>query len=135
MTDIDSILDNATQWATESVTKPSIKTGQLHSIHLMSRGIVVQKLRSDDELIGVVDRNRYSVRSHDIWSCAMVSMTSAADLDAMIGCIKRIVAEYTQVVDQEAHLNWEGGEFNIWNNIRFEFYFTIIRKKSMIAEW
>ena len=135
MTDVDDILDNATQWATESVTKPTIKTGQLHSIYLMTRGIVVLKLRSDDELIGVVDRNRYSVNSHDVWSCVVVTHTSYADIDAIIGCIKRIIAEYNAVADNETFLNWEGGEFSVWNNVRFEFYFTILRKKSMIAEW
>ena len=135
MTDVDDILDNATQWATESVTKPTIKTGQLHSISLMTRGIVVQKLRSDDELVGVVDRNRYSIDSHDVWSCATVTHTSEADMDNIIGVIKRIIAEYTQVEDHETYLNWEGGEFNIWNNIRFEFYFIITRQKAMIKEF
>lgn len=135
MTDINDILDNATQWTTEGVTKPAIKTGQLHSVHLMSRGIVVQLLRSDDELTGIVDRNRYSVDSHDMWSCVVVSMTNQADIDAIIGCIKRIIAEYTAVADNETYLNWAGGEFTNFNNVRFEFYFTIARKKSMIAEF
>lgn len=135
MTDVDDILDNATQWTTESVTKPTIKTGQLHSSHLMTRGIVVQKLRSEDELIGVVDRNRYSIRSHDVWSCVAVTHTSEADLDAIIGCMKRIIAEYTPVADNETYLNWSGGEISNFNNIRFEFYFVITRQKAMIAEW
>ena len=78
MTDVDSILDSATQWATESVTKPLIKTGQLHNISMMSRGIVVKKVNSDDELVGVVDRHAYSIDSHEVWLCAKVSSTTFA---------------------------------------------------------
>lgn len=134
MTDLDSILENATQWATESVTKPTIKTGQLHNLDMMSRGIVVRKITSDDELVGVVDRNRYSLNSHEIWSCSIVTMTSFADLEAVIQCIKRILAEYT-FTGTENHLEWEGGDYLHFNNIRFEFHFGVVVKKSMIAEW
>lgn len=135
MTDVDSILDAATQWATESVTEPQIKTGQLHSLAIMSRGIVVMKINSNDELIGVVDRNRYSIDSHEIWTCDIVSMTSFADLDAIVGCVKRILAEYVPVVGNENHFEWQGGDYVHFNNIRFEFHFAIIKKKSGIAEW
>jgi hypothetical protein len=135
MTDIDSILDNATQWATEGITKPAIKTGQLHSLRIMSRGIVVKKLTSDDELIGVVDRHAYSVNSHEIWACGIVSMTSFADLEDMIGVVKRIVAEYTQVADEETYLTWAGGDYKHWNNKRFEFRFAIIRNKALQTEF
>ena len=135
MTDIDYILDNATQWATESVTKPSILTGQLHSIMMMTRGIVVKKINFDDELIGIVDRNAYSVSSHEIWSCVMVSSTSFADLEAMIGVVKRIIAEYTQVVDEETYLNWAGGDYKHWNNTRFQVNFAIVRNKALQTEF
>lgn len=134
MTDVNTILDNATQWATESVTKPTIKTGQLHSLDMMTRGIVVRKIVSDDELVGVVDRNRYSIDSHEIWSCGIVTMTSFADLEAIIQCIKRILAEYT-FTTTENHLEWQGGDYIHFNNIRFQFQFGIVLKKSMIAEW
>lgn len=134
MTDVDSILDNATQWATESVTKPSIKTGQLHSVRMMSRGIVVKRVSSDDELVGVIDRHAYSIASHEIWLCAMVSMTSEDDLDAIVGCVKRIIAEY-EATSTESHLNWQGGDYKYFNNVRFEFFFAIMRKKSMRLEF
>jgi len=134
MTDIDDILDNATQWATESVTKPSILTGQLHSTKLMTRGIVVKKVSSNDELIGVIDRNAYSVDSHEVWMCDIVSSTNA-DLVAMVGTVKRIIAEYTQVSGEETYLNWAGGEFSIWNNSRFMFSFAIMRMKSIQTEF
>lgn len=134
MTDVNTILDNATQWATESVTKPTIKTGQLHSLDMMTRGIVVRKIVSDDELVGVVDRNRYSIDSHEIWSCGIVTMTSFADLEAIIQCIKRILAEYT-FTTTENHLEWQGGDYIHFNNIRFQFQFGVVLKKSMIAEW
>lgn len=135
MTDINTILDDATQWATEGVIKPVIKTGQLHSIKMMSRGIVVKKLTSDDELIGVVDRHAYSIDSHEIWACVMVSSTSFDDLENIIGVVKRIIAEYTQVVDEETFLNWAGGDYNHWNNKRFEFSFAIMRMKSLQTEF
>ena len=135
MTDVNTILEEATQWVTESVTEPQIKTGQLHSLSMMSRGIVVMKINSDDELVGVLDRNRYSINSHEIWSCDVVSMTSFADLDAIVGVIKRILAEYTKVESEENHFEWQGGDYVHFNNIRFEFHFAIIKKKSMIAEW
>jgi len=134
MTDVDDILDNATQWATESVTKPTILTGQLYNTKQMTRGIVVKKVSSDDELTGVIDRNAYSVSSHELWICAMVDPT-AAGLEAMLGTVKRIIAEYKQVPDEETYLNWAGGEYKIWNNKRFEFRFAIIRFKSVQTEF
>lgn len=134
MTDIDSILDNATQWATESVTKPTIKTGQIHNITMMSRGIVVKRVSSDDELIGVIDRHAYSIDSHEIWVCAMVSSTSENDLDGIVGCVKRIIAEYV-ATSTESHLDWQGGDYKYFNNVRFEFFFAIVRKKSMRLEF
>ena len=135
MTSINSILENATQWVTESVTEPTIKTGQLHSLAMMSRGIVVKKIKSDDELIGVMERNAYSINSHEVWVCGMVSSTSEADLEAIVGCVKRIIAEYPQVAGHETYLNWDGGEYNIINNIRFEFHFVILRQKALQTEF
>ena len=134
MTDVDSVLDSATQWATEGVTKPSILTGQLHSILMMSRGIVVKKINRDDDLIGVIDRSAYSIDSHEIWTCGVVSSTSFADLEAVLGCIKRIFAEYT-LTSTENHFEWQGGDYKHFNNIRFEYHFAIVRKLSMIKEW
>ncbi len=134
MTDVDDILNNATQWATESVTKPSILTGQLHSIDIMTRGMVVKRATASDDLTGVVDRNRYSIDSHEIWTCYIVTMTSMTDLDAMIGCIKRICAEYIPT-SEENHLEWQGGDFVHFNNVRFAYYFAIVVKKSAIAEF
>lgn len=101
---------------------------------MMTRGIIIRKVTSDDELVGVVDRNRYSINSHEIWSCGIVTMTSFADLDAIIQCIKRILAEYT-FTPSENHLEWQGGDYIHFNNIRFQFFFGIVLKKSMIAEW
>jgi len=135
MTDINSILDNATQWATESVTKPSILTGQLHNISMMSRGIVVKKMSSEDQLIGVMSRNAYSVDSVEMWTCDIVSHTSFADLEAIIGVVKRIIAEYGQVADEETYLNWDGGSYTHFNNIRFEFRFVILRNKALQVEY
>lgn len=131
MTDVNDILDNATQWATESVTKPTIKTGQLHSIHLMTRGIVVKRVSKDDEIVGVLDRSRYSIDSHEIWICRAVSSTSEADLANIEKVIKRICAEYTQVAGEETYLNWQGGDYKIFNNVRFEFTFAIVRNLAV----
>lgn len=135
MTDINSILDNATQWATEGVTKPTIKVGQTYNISMMSRGIVVKRVTSEDELIGVIDRNAYSIDSHEAWICAMVSSTSEDDLDNIIGVVKRILAEYPQVSGHETYLNWQGGDFKPFNNVRWEFYFNILRMKSLQTEF
>lgn len=135
MTDIDSILDNATQWATESVTKPTIKVGQLHSLNMMSRGIIVKRVSSDDELIGVVDRHAYSIDSQEAWICGIVTHTSEDDLDNIVGCIKRIIAEYGMVDNEETYLNWAGGDYKYFNNIRFEFHFVIVRKKVSQTEF
>lgn len=134
MTDIDSILDNATQWTTESVTKPTIKTGQLFSAHQMNRGIVVRKVTRDDQLVGIVDRSHYSVDSHEAWICDIVSTTSA-DLENMIGCVYRIIAEYPYTDGEETYLTWEGGTYRIVNNFRFSYSFVILRKKSIQSEF
>ncbi len=135
MTDINTILDNATQWATESVTKPSIKTGQIHSLSMMTRGIVVQRVSSEDQLVGIIDRNAYSIDSTEMWICSIVTHTSEDDLDNIVGCVKRIIAEYGQVQGEETYLNWDGGNYNYFNNIRFEFNFVILRMKAMQTEF
>jgi len=101
MTDVNDILNNATQWA---------------------------------KLTGVIDRNAYSLDSHEIWMCSMVDST-AASLEAMIGCVKRILAEYTQVEGEETYLNWAGGDYDIWNNVRITFTFAIMRMKSVQTEF
>jgi hypothetical protein len=135
MTDINSVLDNATQWTTEGVTKPSILTGQLHNINMMGRGIVTTRVSSEDQLIGVMERNAYSVNSIEMWTCDMVSNISYADLENMVGVVKRIIAEYGQVAGEETYLNWDGGEFYIFNNVRFEFHFVILRNKALQTEF
>lgn len=135
MTDVNIILDNATQWATEGVTKPTIKTGQIYSIKLMSRGIVVKRVTSEDELIGIIDRNAYSINSNEAWIVDIVSSTSKDDLDDIIECIKRILAEYTQVSGEETYLTWQGGDFKPFNNVRWEFRFVILRMKSLQTEF
>jgi poly-beta-hydroxyalkanoate depolymerase len=134
MTDVNDILNNALQWTIEGITKPSIKTGQIQSIKTMNRGIVVKIVNSDDELIGVIDRHAYSIDSHEIWICAMVSSTSQNDLTNIIGCVKRICAEH-EANTAESHLEWQGGDYKIFNNKRFEFFFAIMRKKSMRLEF
>ena len=134
MTDVDSILDNATQWTTESLTKPTIKTGQIYSLHFLSRGIIVRRASSEDELVGVIDRNAYSFESQEAWLCSIVS-TTEDDLDNIIGCVKRILAEYTQVSGHETYMTWQGGDFRTFNIVSFEFHFVILRQKAMQTEY
>lgn len=135
MTSVITVLESATQWVTESVTEPQVKSAQVMSLHQMSRGILVGIVTTDDELVGVIDRNLYSVDSHTIWMCSVVSSTSLADLEAILGCIKRILAQYERVEDEENHFEWQSGEYNRFNNVRHEYHFAIIQKKSAIAEW
>jgi len=135
MTNVKTILEAATQWVTEGVTEPTVKTGQLHSLHLMNRGIMLSIITADDDLVGVLDRNRYSINSHEIWTCSVVSNTSLTDLQNIVTTIKRILAEYSRVEDHENHFEWQSGDYSRWNNSRHEFHFAIIKKKSMIAEW
>lgn len=135
MTNLKTVLEGASQWATESLTEPQVKSQQLHSLHLMTRGIMIGLLNDDDALVGVVDRNLYSIHSHEIWTCSVVSSTSLTDLRAIVGCIKRILAEYTRVEDHENHFEWQGGEYSRFNNVRHEYHFAVVKKKSAIAEW
>ena len=130
MTDIDDILNNATQWTTESVTKPTIVLGQVRAIHSLNRGIVVKKLTREDELIGTIDRRFYSTDSHDGWLCIIAS-TTFADLDSIIKVVERICAEYGMVDGEETYLTWRGGDYKQFNNVRFVYTMVIMRKKSL----
>lgn len=134
MTDINSILDNASQWATENVTKPLIKLGQVYSLEMMNRGITTQRVSSEDQLIGTMERNAYSVDSVEMWLCDMVAQTED-DLDDIVGVIKRIIAEYRQVAGEETYLDWDGGDYRYFNNTRFEFHFVILRNKALQVEF
>lgn len=135
MTDINTILDDASQWATESVTKPTIKTGQIHNLAMMVRGITTQRVSSEDQLIGVMTRNAYSINSVEMWICDIVTHTSEDDLDNIVGVVKRIIAEYGQVSGHETYLTWDGGDYRTFNNIRFEFHFVILRNKALQTEY
>lgn len=133
MTDFNDILDNATQWATEGVTKPSIKEGQIYNINQFTRGIVVKAVTNEDEIIGVIDRRFYDPDSHDAWICDVAAPTRA-DLLSIIGVIKRICAEYAPT-SAENILRWESGDYGLFNNTRFTFNFVVLIHKALIAEW
>jgi len=131
MTDLDSILDNATQWATEGVTKPTITTEQLLSIYQFTRGIVVRLLDDSDELMGVIDRRYYSPDSHDAWACKIVSST-LSDLRDIKNVIKRICAEYAPT-STENIMEWQPATYKIFNNVRFEYTFVILIRRAVLA--
>lgn len=133
MTDFNDILDNATQWATEGVTKPAIVVGQLISIRQYTRGIIVRLVSNEDEIIGVIDRRFYDPDSHDAWTCVLVAPT-LADMRAIMGVIKRISAEYSPTATENI-LRWESGDYDIFNNTRFTFDFVVLIHKALIAEW
>lgn len=132
MTDIKDILDNATQWTTESVTKPTVYYGQLRTTYSLNRGIMVKKITREDKLIGVIDRRFFSADSQEGWICRIVS-TTESDLDNIIKVIERICAEYAMVDGEETYLTWQGGDYKLFNNIRWEYSMVIVRMKSLQA--
>lgn len=131
MTDLNDILDDATQWATEGITKPTITTEQLLSISQFNRGIVVRLLSDTDELMGVIDRRYFTPESHDAWSCKIAS-TSLSDLKDIKNTIKRIIAEYDPT-SEENILEWQSATYGIFNNVRFTYTLVIILRKAVIA--
>lgn len=129
MTDINTILD--TDWDTDICTKPDIIDDAKVCRRFYYRVVSTRIVTTDDEIEGIFDRTYYTPESYDGYICWIID-SSEAKVRLMIAAIKKICARYTPVTGEENILEWKGGEWHVWNQIRYEHKFVLLKKKSGI---
>jgi hypothetical protein len=128
MTDINSIISD--NWDATIVTAPTIADELRRSRNTMNEGITTLISNTSDMVIGILDRSHLDPDSYDGYICWVISATEA-NLLKYIKAIKKVCAEYTPTSDENV-LKWEGGDWKIFNNKRFEFQFVLIVYKAGI---
>jgi len=130
MTDItDIITDN---WDSGIVTIPTVINGLINNRRLYQRVIATELISTLDALEGITGRQFFSPDSHDAHEC-FVEAASEDDARNIIKGIKKVCATYTPVAGQENILQWSGGEWTVFNDVRFMFKFVLIIRKAGVA--
>lgn len=127
MTALNTILD--TNWDAGICTKPTFITQSTGNWRAYMRVVSTQKITKLDEIIGTVSRAYFDPNAHDAFHVIITSMTSEADLENMIEAIKKICATYTPT-SAENILQWEGGDLEVFNGVRWVFTMTILVRRS-----
>lgn len=132
MTDItDIITDN---WDATIVTAPDIIKDDLLNRRLYGEVVATRISTTIDEIEGIISRTHFNPDSHDAHICWIESATEA-NAKLYIKAIKKVCATYAPVTGQENILQWNGGEWTVFNNVRFMFKFVLIIRKSGIAAY
>ncbi len=132
MTALNTIL--ADNWDGAICTKPSMITISTSNWRTYQRVVATQKISKEDEIQGIVTRAYYSADSHDLYDCIITTMTSEADMENMITAIKKICATYSPTSDENI-LQWEGGDIEPFNGMRWIFRFRLIVRRAGISAY
>jgi len=130
MTDITDIISD--NWDTGIVAKPSIIKDDLLNRRFYNEVVATRISVTIDDIEGIVARQHFSPDSHDAYICWVESLTEV-NTKKYIKAIKKICATYIPVSGQENILEWNGGEWTIFNGVRYIFKFVLIVRKSGIA--
>jgi len=130
MTDIVDILTDG--WDAGIVAKPAIIRDDRDNRRLYQRVVSTRLSTKIDAIEGVTGRQFFTPDSHDAFICWAIDTTEAA-VELMIKAIKKICATYTPVVGAETQLEWQGGAWEPFNGVRYEFNFVLIKRKSGVA--
>ena len=127
MTDINTIISD--NFDTDICTKPDIIDDSKMSRRGFQRVISTRIASSIDEIEGIMRRQFFQKDSYDGYICWIIS-TTEADARNIIKATKKICATFVPIPGQENILQWEGGEWTPFNNVRFIFRFVILKRKS-----
>lgn len=132
MTDIsDIITDN---WDAGIVAVPSVINGLILNRRFYQRVISTELINILDETKGVTGRQFFDPESHDGYDC-FIEAASASDARLIIKGIKKVCSTYTPVAGQENILQWAGGDWANFNDVRIKFRMLLIIRKSGIASY
>lgn len=129
MTDINDIISD--NFDTGICTKPDIIDDSKACRRGYIRVISTRRAHTVDALEGIVARKYYDSESYDSWITWVISNTEA-DAENILKAIKKVCATYTGGTDENI-LEWEGGEWKPFNNVRYEVKFVLLKRKSGIA--
>jgi len=132
ITALNTILAN--EWDGTICTEPSFITLSESNFRAYTRIVGTQIANNDSRISDVLHRKFYDPSSYDGYICKISSETSEADLLNMRTAIIKVITNYTPT-SAENILEWEGGTFNPFNGVRWEFEFIIIVKKAGIAAY
>jgi len=132
MTSLNTILDS--DWDTGIATKPTFMVIKRENYRSLQRVVATQRISNRDQIIGVQSRQHFNPTAHDAYNCMVITQTSEADRDNMIKAIKKVCATYTPAAEQNI-LEYDAGNFDEFNNVRWTFEFTIILGKALIAAY
>ncbi|KKN42535.1 hypothetical protein LCGC14_0712210 [marine sediment metagenome] len=132
MTDIiDIITDN---WDTDIIALPSIINGLILNRRFYGRVISTELIDILDETEGVTGRRFFDSESHDGYD-TFIEAGSESDAKLIIKALKKICSTYTPVAGEENILQWVGGSWGNFNDVRIKFKFILIIRKSGIASY
>ncbi len=132
MTNINDIITD--NWDSDIVTIPTVINGLKGNRRLHGRVISTELNTTLDAIEGVTGRRYFNPDSHDAY-VTFVETSTEADARLIIKTIKKICATYKPVSGQENILQWSGGEWDPFNDVRFMFRFVLIIRKSGIAAY
>lgn len=116
------------QWNNGYCTTPNIVEGPDYNPDMYRRVVHITPYRKVEDYMGIIDRAYYTPDSEDMYTVVIASSTSKADLDDMINEFRRICSQYSSGDDR--FILWTGGEYTIFTNWRYEFEFTVSKRKS-----
>lgn len=130
MTDITDIISD--NWDTDIIAKPAIIKDDLLNRRLYGEVVATRMSTTIDEIEGIISRQHYSPDSHDAY-ITFVEGATEANTKLYIKAIKKVCATYTPVSGAENILQWSGGEWTIFNGVRYMFKFILLVRKAGVA--
>ena len=138
MTDINDIIND--NWDTGICTKPDIIDDTKACRRGFERVVSTKRTTTVDDIEGIVKRQFFNPDAYDAWITWIISQKSSnvsdpeTDVENMIKAIKKLCATFTPT-SEENILQWEGGDWKPFNNVRYEFKFVLLRRKSGIQAY
>lgn len=130
MTSLNTIFDN--NFDDSITTKPNFYNRTIRNPVSMLRGVVTLLANTDDEIIGIIQRNHYDPESYDGYICWVVAQT-LSDARNIIKGLKKVASTLTPT-DDETVMQWETGDWEIFGTHRFIFRFIVlVRKSGLVA--
>ena len=133
MTDINDIIND--NWDINICAKPDIIDDTKTSRRGYGRVVSTRRTTTIDDIEGIVERRFFNPDSYDAWITWIISSKNSVvsdpedDVENMIKAIKKICSTFTPTGDENI-LEWEGGDWKPFNNVRYQFKFVLLKRKG-----
>ena len=131
MTDINDIISD--NFDTGICPKPDIIDDSRACRRGYTRVISTRRTTTIDDIQGITQRQFFNPDAYDAWICWIIS-TTESDAENIIKAVKKLCATYIPT-SEENILEWQGGDWKPFNNVRFEFTFVLLKRKSGIQAY